>query len=70
MTDSTTPKNKLEGKVAIVTGGARGMGEATARLFASHGARAVVIADVQEEKGQNVAASVAMSTVTSATRNR
>ncbi|KAK7837855.1 (-)-isopiperitenol/(-)-carveol dehydrogenase [Quercus suber] len=41
MTDSTTPKNKLEGKVAIVTGGASGMGEATARLFASHGARAI-----------------------------
>ena len=58
MTDSTTPKNKLEGKVAIVTGGARGMGEATARLFASHGARAVVIADVQDEKGQNFAASI------------
>ncbi|CAL9031204.1 unnamed protein product [Prunus brigantina] len=49
---------KLQGKVAIVTGGASGIGEATARKFALHGARAVVIADVQDEKGQNVAASI------------
>ncbi|KAK7847051.1 (-)-isopiperitenol/(-)-carveol dehydrogenase [Quercus suber] len=58
MTDSTTPKNKLEGKVAIVTGGASGIGEATARHFATHGARAIVIADVQDEMGQSVAASI------------
>ena len=52
-------KNKLEGKVAIVTGGASGIGEATARSFVAHGAHAVVIADVQDkEKGQNVAASI------------
>ncbi|XP_021808406.1 (-)-isopiperitenol/(-)-carveol dehydrogenase, mitochondrial-like [Prunus avium] len=49
---------KLQGKVAIVTGGASGIGEATARKFALHGARAVVIADVQDDKGQNVAASI------------
>ncbi|VVA22883.1 PREDICTED: short-chain [Prunus dulcis] len=49
---------KLQGKVAIVTGGASGIGEATARKFALHGVRAVVIADVQDEKGQNVAASI------------
>nr|POE57853.1 (-)-isopiperitenol/(-)-carveol dehydrogenase, mitochondrial [Quercus suber] len=58
MTDSTTPKNKLEGKVAIVTGGSSGIGEATARHFATHGARAIVIADVQDEMGQRVAASI------------
>ncbi|KAL0416829.1 UNVERIFIED_CONTAM: (-)-isopiperitenol/(-)-carveol dehydrogenase, mitochondrial [Sesamum latifolium] len=46
---------KLEGKVAIVTGGAGGIGEATVRLFAEHGARAVVIADIQAEKGWSVA---------------
>jgi NAD(P)-dependent dehydrogenase (short-subunit alcohol dehydrogenase family) len=45
----------LEGKVAIVTGGAQGMGAATARLFAAEGAR-VVIGDVIEDKGRAVAA--------------
>ncbi|KAF3437720.1 hypothetical protein FNV43_RR20476 [Rhamnella rubrinervis] len=45
-------KHKLHGKVAIVTGGASGFGEVTARHFINHGARAVVIADIQDEKGQ------------------
>ncbi|XVE57008.1 hypothetical protein DITRI_Ditri04bG0057300 [Diplodiscus trichospermus] len=49
---------KLEGKVAIITGGASGIGEATACLFANHGARMVVIADIQDELGQKVAASI------------
>ncbi|KAA8540920.1 hypothetical protein F0562_024942 [Nyssa sinensis] len=56
--DVTSLKKKLDGKVAIVTGGASGIGEATARHFANHGARAVVIADIQDEKGQLVAASI------------
>ncbi|KAM6569770.1 hypothetical protein CsatB_017755 [Cannabis sativa] len=55
-----TPKTKLHGKVAVVTGGASGIGEATARKFAADGARAVVIADIQDEKGQNVAASIGL----------
>ncbi|KAK4568374.1 hypothetical protein RGQ29_003956 [Quercus rubra] len=50
--------NKLQGKVTIITGGASGMGEATAHQFAAHGARAIVIADVQDEKGQKVATSI------------
>ncbi|CBI15280.3 unnamed protein product, partial [Vitis vinifera] len=51
---------KLEGKVAIITGGASGIGEATARRFAEHGARAVVIADIQDEQGQRVAESIGL----------
>ena len=50
--------NKLQAKVAIITGGASGIGEATAHQFATHGAQAIVIADVQDEKGQRVAASI------------
>lgn len=41
---------KLEGKLAIVTGGARGQGEAEARLLAQNGA-AVIIADVLDTEG-------------------
>ena len=46
---------QLEGRVAIVTGAARGTGEAVARRFAAEGAR-VVVTDVREELGAKVAA--------------
>ena len=49
---------RLKDKVAIITGGAHGMGEAEARLFAREGA-AVVIADVLSEVGEAVAADIA-----------
>jgi len=45
---------RLDGKVAIVTGGARGQGEAESRLFAREGAK-VVVADVLDEEGKQVA---------------
>jgi 3alpha(or 20beta)-hydroxysteroid dehydrogenase len=47
----------LDGKVAIITGAARGQGEAEARLFAAEGAR-VVITDVIENRGAAVAAEI------------
>ncbi|XP_059444090.1 (-)-isopiperitenol/(-)-carveol dehydrogenase, mitochondrial-like [Corylus avellana] len=50
--------NNLQGKVAIVTGGASGIGEATVRLFAEHGTRMVVIADIQDQLGHQVATSI------------
>ena len=43
-----------KGKVFIVTGGASGLGEGTARMLAGHGAT-VVIADLQEDKGAALA---------------
>ncbi|KAK9080467.1 hypothetical protein SSX86_000225 [Deinandra increscens subsp. villosa] len=48
---------KLAGKISIITGGASGIGEATARFFATHGAF-VVIADIQDEEGHQVATSI------------
>ena len=45
---------EISGKVFIVTGGASGLGEGTARMLAAHGGK-VVIADMQADKGETVA---------------
>ncbi len=51
---------RVAGKVALVTGGAGGMGEAEARMFAREGAK-VVIGDLLEAEGRQVAAAIGAS---------
>ena len=48
---------KLEGKVAIVTGAASGMGKAIAELYAQEGAK-VIVSDINEEGAEKVAAGI------------
>ena len=51
---------RLEGKTALVSGGARGLGAATARLFAAEGAN-VVIGDLRDADGEALAAEISRS---------
>ena len=53
---------EITGKVFIVTGGASGLGEGTARMLAAHGAT-VVIADLQVDRGEALAAELSGSFV-------
>jgi NAD(P)-dependent dehydrogenase (short-subunit alcohol dehydrogenase family) len=46
--------SRLEGRAAIITGGASGIGEASVRAFVSEGAR-VIVADVQDARGEALA---------------
>jgi NAD(P)-dependent dehydrogenase (short-subunit alcohol dehydrogenase family) len=51
---------RLDGKVAIVTGGASGIGAATVRRFVGEGAR-VVVADINDDAGEALARSLGAS---------
>ncbi len=52
----------LDGKVAVITGGASGIGEAAVRRFVSEGA-SVVLADLQDDRGSALAAELGAATV-------
>jgi NAD(P)-dependent dehydrogenase (short-subunit alcohol dehydrogenase family) len=53
---------KLDGKVAVITGGASGMGAGTVRRFVAEGAR-VVLADVADERGRALVAELGAAAV-------
>ena len=58
---------RVEGKVAIVTGGGANIGEACAKMLASHGA-SVVVADINLEGAERVAANSVTALTTTACR--
>lgn len=61
--------NRFQSKVAIVTGGARGIGETTALRLASEGAQ-VAVFDINEQGAQNTAAKIRSATGSNAQADR
>ena len=54
--------NRINGKVAVITGGTQGLGAAIARLFAKAGAGGLVIVGRDAEKGKKVADAIGAET--------
>lgn len=54
--------NRIEGKIAVITGGTQGLGAAIARAFAEAGAAGIVIVGRGVEKGERVAAEITGAT--------
>ncbi len=54
--------NRIDGKIAVVTGGTQGLGASVARLFAKAGASGIAIVGRGLEKGNNVATSITSAT--------
>lgn len=64
--DDSFENARFAGQVAVVTGAAQGIGEATARLLAARGAAGVLLTDRQADRGRAVAASITASGVPAA----
>lgn len=58
MSELTPAGSRLTGKIALVTGGANGLGATTAQLFAAENAALVVVADILDALGEQLVASI------------